>query len=190
MMNKMPSFASVALMLSACVVPGSAFAATYAIDSSHSAIVFKVSHLDIGWVIGRFNAFEGSYQYDPAAAAAAQSAEVVVDTTSLDTNHAERDRHLGEDDFLALDDYTTATFNSTSFSGNKDGGTLSGELTLLGQTAPIEIEVRFTGEGRDPWGGYRSGFSGSTTLQMSDFGLKSRFVRTVDVDIYLEGVRQ
>lgn len=171
-------------------LPAAVPAATYEIDASHSAIVFKVSHLDIGWVIGRFNAFKGSYEYDPQGGAAAQGASVVIDTTSVDTNHAERDSHLSGGDFLDLASHKTASFTSTGFSGDKDGGTLSGELTLLGTTVPISIEVRLTGEGKDPWGGYRSGFTGTATLSMADFGLKSRFVKTVDVDIYLEGVRQ
>ena len=168
----------------------SVLAETYEIDPAHSSIVFRAGHLGIGWVVGRFNTFEGSYEYDPKGQAATQGASVVVDTTSLDSNHAERDRHLTGDEFLNVGKFGSAAFESTGYTGGADGGTLSGNLTFLGKSAPIEIDVTLSGEGDDPWGGYRSGFQGTTTLKLAEFGLNSRLVQTVDIDIYLEGIRQ
>ena len=171
-------------------LPSVVLANTYELDTSHSFIQFKASHLGIGWVVGRFNSFEGEFDYDPEGGEDAQSARIEVDTGSLDSNHAERDRHLTSDDYIDADKYPESTFVSTGFKGNKDGGTLSGILTLWGKEVPIDIEVDFSGEGDDPWGGYRAGFEGSTVLNLPDFGFNSRLVQKVEVDVYVEGVRQ
>ncbi len=66
-----------------------------------------------------------------------------------------------------------------------------GDLTLHGQTQPITIDAQFIGEGKDPWGGYRAGFTGTTTLQLKDFGIKAMgMVDTVDMELVVEGVRK
>ena len=171
-------------------LPCFAWSAVYDLDPSHSFIQFKVSHIGIGWVVGRFNRFSGEFFYDPDAGEPAQSAAVVVSTNSLDSNHSERDRHLTGDDFLDVDQHEAATFVSTGFTGGRDDGKLSGILTLWGKESPIEIDVRLSGEGDDPWGGYRAGFEGTTVLDLTDFGFKSRLVKIVEVDVYLEGVRR
>ena len=112
----------------------------------------------------------------------------------MDSNHAERDKHLRGDDFLHVDKYPEAKFVSTGFTQGKDGtGVLKGNLTLHGVTKPLEIDVEFIGAGEDPWGGYRRGFEGKTRFAMADFGIvKNIGPKSKDVEMILsvEGIKQ
>ena len=147
-------------------------AATYDVDNegAHASVNFQIQHLGYSWLTGRFNDFDGSFEYD-AAAPEKSSIEVVIDTTSLDSNHAERDKHLKSADFLDVKKYPTATFKSTGFKSTGEGkGEITGDFTLHGVTKSITFPVKRIGEGNDPWGGYRAGFTGSTTLKLKDYG--------------------
>ena len=168
-------------------------AAEYDIDLSHSFIQFRTQHLGVSWLLGRFNKFEGEFTYDPAAGPGAQKIQVEVDVTSVDSNHAERDKHLRGDGFLNVEEFPTATFVGTEFSGDENGGTMKGEFTLHGVTRPVEVKVTKVGEGDDPWGGYRAGFSGEFSIMRSEFGVDRNMgpaSERVDLAIYLEGVRR
>lgn len=168
-------------------------AAEYKIDHSHTFIEFKVIHLGFSWLNGRFDDFEGSFSFDPKAGPDAQKINLTIDTASINSNHAERDKHLRSGDFLNVEKFPKATFVSTGYSGDASGGTLSGDFTLMGVTKPIEITVKKIGEGKDPWGGYRAGFEGTATFDRRDFGMgydlgpKSN---DVHLNLYLEGIRQ
>lgn len=172
---------------------GLAQAAEYKIDPAHSFVEFKISHLGFSTLSGRFNDISGTFTYAPDEGEAAQAISIVIPTASIDTNHAERDKHLRSDDFLNVEEYPEARFVSTGFTGDESGGVMSGDLTLHGVTKPIEIEVRKVGEGEDPWGGYRAGFIGTTTLNRNDFGISYDLgpaAETVDMTLMIEGVRQ
>ena len=176
------------MAISAAAVP----AAEYRIDTAHSFIQFRTKHLGISWLIGRFNRFEGSMTYDAEAGPESQSIEVTIDAASLDTNHAERDKHLRDRGFFNVGEYPTITFVSTGYDGDAEGGVLSGELTLLGVTRPIAIDVRMIAEGDDPWGGYRAGFEGSYILKRSEFGMDRNLgpsAEAVEVDLFIEAIR-
>ena len=167
----------------------------YVIDTkgAHASIKFRVQHLGYSWLYGRFNEFSGSFSYDEKQPENA-SIEVTINTGSVDSNHAERDKHLRSDDFLNVAKYPEAKFVSTSYSQGKDGkGVLKGNLTLNGVTKPLEIDVEFIGAGEDPWGGYRAGFEGTTRFAMADFGIvKELGPKSKDVEMILsvEGIRQ
>ena len=168
-------------------------AAEYEIDLSHSFIQFRTQHLGVSWLLGRFNEFSGEFTYDPAAGPGAQEIRVEVETASVDSNHAERDKHLRDDDFLDVDEFPTATFVGTNFSGDENGGTMQGEFTLHGVTRPVEVAVKKVGEGDDPWGGYRAGFEGRFSIMRSEFGIDRNLgplSERVDLEIYIEGVRR
>ena len=151
--------------------PISTKAAEYTVDLSHSFVHFRTKHLGMSWLIGQFNKFEGAMKYDPAAGADAQSIALTIDTTSIDTNWTDRDKHLRSADFLNVDKFPTATFKSTKFEGDEKGGTLTGDLTLMGVTKSISFPITKIGEGKDPWGGYRAGFEGKYNLARKDFGM-------------------
>ncbi|MCW8831254.1 MAG: YceI family protein [Gammaproteobacteria bacterium] len=170
-------------------------AADYVIDTkgAHAFIQFRVQHLGYSWLYGRFNEFSGRFSYDEAAQEKA-SIEVTIKTASVDSNHAERDKHLRSKDFLDVDKYPEAKFVSTGYAPGKDGkGVLKGRLTLHGVTKAVEIQVEPIGAGKDPWGGYRRGFEGKTKFAMADFGiLKNLGPKSKDVEMILsiEGIRQ
>jgi len=173
---KMPNLSApvTALGLAAALaLPGIATADNYVIDTkgAHAFVQFRIKHLGYSWLYGRFNDFAGRFTYDEKDPGASY-AEVVIDTTSLDSNHAERDKHLRDERFLDTDKYPEARFTSTGFSENADGtAVLEGDLTLHGVTRPITIDVEHIGHGPDPWGGYRRGFHGNTTIKLADFGI-------------------
>ena len=170
-------------------------AADYVIDTkgAHAFIQFRVQHLGYSWLYGRFNEFSGKFSYDEAAKENA-SVEVTIKTKSVDSNHAERDKHLRSDDFLDVKKFPEAKFVSSSYLPGENGtGVLKGNLTLHGVTKPVEIEMQSIGSGKDPWGGYRTGFHGTTKFAMADFGiLKSLGPKSKDVEMILsvEGIRQ
>ncbi|QQD18032.1 YceI family protein [Spongiibacter nanhainus] len=168
-------------------------AADYTIDTkgAHAFIQFRIKHLGYSWLYGRFNDFEGDFSYDPDKPEAS-SVKVKIDVASIDSNHAERDKHLRGDDFLDVEKYPTATFVSTSFTPTgEDTAELKGELTLRGVTKPITIAVTEIGAGKDPWGGYRQGFTGKTEFALKDFGIDYDLgpaSRTVELILDVEGI--
>ncbi|WP_136067262.1 YceI family protein [Modicisalibacter radicis] len=193
----MLSKTAIALAGAASLLPlAAAQAADYQIDSEnqHAFIQFKISHLGYSYILGTFDDFTGSFSYDPENPGES-SANVTVDVTSLDTAHAERDKHILSGDFLNASEYPQATFESTGFESTGEGtGELNGDLTLHGQTQPITMEVEHIGGGEDPWGGYRQGFEGSTMLELADYGIDmSKFpepMHRLELYVTFEGIRQ
>ncbi|KTF14338.1 YceI family protein [Pseudoalteromonas sp. 10-33] len=182
---------SAALVLSA----SAANAAEYIIDTkgAHAFVNFKIKHLGYSWLHGRFNTFDGEFNYDAEKPNASQIM-VNIDTTSLDSNHAERDKHLRGKDFLNVDKYPTATFKSTKITFNDaNSGKVTGDFTLHGVTKSITFEIDKIGEGQDPWGGYRVGFEGETSLKLSDYGINYNLGPAsthVDIGLFIEGIRK
>lgn len=185
---------SIALTL-AIAIPSLAQAADYVIDTkgAHAAIQFRIKHLGYSWLSGRFNDFGGSFSYDEASPDASKI-EVSIRTASIDSNHAERDKHLRSKDFLDVEKYPEARFVSTGYKENGDDtALLSGNLTLHGVTRPVQIMVTQIGHGPDPWGGYRRGFQGTTSLKLADFGIDYDLgpaSREVELTLMVEGIRQ
>ena len=184
------------LSLSAALLTtGSIFAEEYAIDikGMHASIQFKISHLGYSWLWGRFNDFNGSFNYDEKDKAAS-SIKVVVNTASVDSNHAERDKHLRSKDFLDVKVFPQATFESTRYEENSDGkARLTGNLTLHGVTKEVTVDIAQTGAGKDPWGGFRRGFEGKTRIALKDFGITKNLgpaSAELDLIISLEGVKK
>lgn len=170
-----------------------ASAADYVIDSkgAHASISFKVSHLGYSFIKGRFNKFDGEFSFDPKNINAS-SVEVNVDTTSLDSNHAERDKHIRSADFIDAAKFSTATFKSTKVVDKGDGKMdVIGDLTLHGHTKSVTIDAQFIGAGQDPWGGERAGFEGSTRLELKDFDIAVMGPASyVDMELHIEGVQK
>lgn len=183
------------LAAAALLMSFNASAADYVIDTQggHASINFKIPHLGYSMLLGRFNDFSGNFSYDEANVNASKI-EVVINTTSLDSNHAERDKHLKSSDFIEAGKFGSAKFMSTSISETDDGKLeVTGDLTLHGVTKVITIDAVKIGEGDDPWGGYRAGFSGTTVLRLGDFNIPERLgpaSTEVVMDLHVEGIRQ
>ncbi|UAA37750.1 YceI family protein [Paraneptunicella aestuarii] len=169
-------------------------AADYIIDTqgAHAFVNFKISHLGFSWVTGRFNTFDGTFSYD---AEKPNEASIVVnlDTTSFDSNHALRDKHIKDAKYLNVEKYPTAKFQSTSITDKGNGKlAVKGNLTLHGVTKEIMIDAEKIGEGKDPWGGYRAGFSGTTSIKLSDYGIKQPGPDSThaELELHVEGIRK
>ncbi|MGB5669788.1 MAG: YceI family protein, partial [Sedimenticolaceae bacterium] len=170
-------------------------AADYVIDTkgAHAFIQFHIKHLGYSWLVGRFNKFSGEFSYYEANPNASK-VSVTIDTASVDSNHAERDKHLRDEEFLDVEQFPEARFVSTSYRDLGNGkGELQGELTLHGVTRPLSIAVTMIGAGDDPWGGYRIGFEGRTSFALADFGIKRNLgpaSKEVHLWLGVEGIRK
>jgi len=186
-----------AALLVAIGLSSTAMAEDYAIDikGQHAFIQFKIKHLGFSWVLGSFRSFDGQFSYDEAHPEN-NKVSVNIDMASLDTNHAERNKHLRSADFFDVEQFPTATFTSASYEATgKDSGIVHGTLNLRGINKDIAIKVAQVGTGPDPWGGYRRGFEGHTTLHLSDYNMKKAAMlgpvaENVELFLSIEGVRQ
>jgi len=169
-------------------------AADYKVDvgGAHAFVQFKIKHLGYSWLLGRFNSFDGGFSYDEKAPNNAKI-NIEINTASVDSNHAERDKHLKGKDFLNVSSFPKATFISKSIKFSDDTNAIvTGEFTLKGVTKTISFPVEKIGEGQDPWGGYRSGFSGTTSLKLTDYGISYNLGPAsthVEMALHIEGVR-
>ncbi|MDQ8698428.1 YceI family protein [Hyphomicrobium sp. LHD-15] len=185
---------SLALM-AALVLPGAASAADYAIDTkgAHASINFRIQHLGFSWLAGRFDQFSGTFSYDDKAPDASK-VNVEIDTNSVNSNHAERDKHLRGADFLDVTKFPKATFVSKSVTPAGDGkATITGDLTLRGVTKEVKIDAAYVGGGADPWGGTRVGFTGTTKITLADYGINFNLgpaSKEVELALEVEGVKQ
>jgi len=174
-----------------------ALADNYIVDTqgSHAFIQFRVKHLGYSWLYGRFNKFDGEFSYDPDMPEAS-TVTVTVDVTSVDTNHSLRETHIAAPKFLNSKEFPKAIFESTSYTVNENGhAVLEGNLTFLGVTKPITVDVEYIGVGNDPWGGYRQGFEGRATISPKEWGLDlgsklGEASSTVELLLSLEGIKQ
>ncbi len=143
--------------------------------------------------MGRFNDFDGSFSYDEKDKAASKIA-VTVNTKSVDSNHAERDKHLRGKDFLDVEKFPEAKFVSTSYIEGSEGmAVLKGNLTLHGVTKEVELDVAKIGAGKDPWGGYRRGFEGTVRIALKDYSITKDLgpaSAELDLIISFEGIKQ
>lgn len=171
------------------------WAAEYVIDTkgAHASINFRVKHLGFSWLTGRFDKFSGTFAFDDKNPQASK-VSVEIDTASVNSNHGERDKHLRSADFLEVDKFPTATFESTSVKMLGDGkAEIAGKFTLRGITKDIVINAQRVGGGNDPWGGYREGFTGTTKFAMSDFAIKKDLgpaSKDVELTLEVEGIRK
>ncbi|SDS79366.1 Polyisoprenoid-binding protein YceI [Halopseudomonas litoralis] len=174
---------------------GSLYAADYQIDKEgqHAFINFKTGHMGFSMLHGRFNDFDGTFSWD-AENPENSKVNVTINTASVDSNHAERDKHLRSDDFLNVGKYPDATFVSTGVEmTGEDTAKVTGDFTFNGVTKPVVIDARFIGEGDDPWGGYRAGFEGTTSFKLADYDVSMDLgpaSAVVELDLTIEGIRQ
>lgn len=165
------------------------------IEGMHAFVTFKVKHLGYSWLEGHFNKFSGDFDYDEANPEN-NRVKMDLDVTSLDSNHAERDKHLRSERFFDTKKFPKATFVSTKWIDKGDGkAILKGKFTLRGVTKEVDIAVSQIGGGKDPWGGFRRGFEGTTTLHLSDYNMKEANIlgaaaENVEIWLSIEGVRQ
>ncbi|MEU2752295.1 YceI family protein [Streptomyces collinus] len=143
----------------------------YTIDPAHSTIGFVARHAMVTNVKGGFQDFTGTLHLDgsdPSRSTA--SIDVVMD--SISTGNADRDGHLKSADFFKADEFPAMTFRSTKAEAlGGDDYRITGELTILGTTRPLAIDLEFNGAAKDPFGNERVGFEGKAEILRSEWGL-------------------
>ena len=174
-------------------LPTSSSADTYTLDPDHSAVVFRIKHLGIATVFGRFHQPEGQFAYDPQSPENSYI-QLQVAAKNVDTGVEKRDNHLRSPDFFNVEKHPLITFKSRSVKAK--GQThleVVGDITLLGNTRTVRIDVVQTGEGMDPWGKFRRGFETTFSIMRKDFGMdfmSSAVGDKVVLTISVEGVRE
>jgi polyisoprenoid-binding protein YceI len=145
-------------------------AATWTIDPSHTHAEFAVRHLMISTVKGRFADVQGTVRTDESDPANSQ-VDVTINVSSIDTREPQRDAHLRSADFFDADNFPQIKFRSTRVSGGGSSFKVTGDLTIRGTAREVVLDVTTEGRGKDPWGGERAGFSATTRIKRSEFGL-------------------
>lgn len=184
-------------VLAAGASPARAEPYTYEIDPEHFAIGFSVLHVGYADVLGMFLKANGRFVYDEATRTLS-SGRVVVDAASVFSNHDKRDDHLRKGDFLATSKHPEVVFEATGLQWTDETrGKLSGNLTLLGKTRPVELAVTLNKSETYPFGHGRHtlGISANTTLLRSEwgmtYGVKGNLVADeVRMSFELEAIRQ
>lgn len=150
---------------------GVATADTYNIDTGHSQVLFKVKHLGISTVTGKFLAFEGTFDFDPAKIDASM-VSVTIDVASIDTGVEDRDNHLRAGDFFDVEKHPVMSFKGTKIQQVKgDNFQILGDLTIRDVTKPVTLDVELGGMATDPWGNEKVAFTAETKIDRTEFGL-------------------
>lgn len=144
----------------------------WAIDPAHSEISFKVKHLVVTTLTGKFNTFEGAVETANEDFSDAKIS-FTADIASISTGNADRDGHLQSDDFFNASGYPKLTFTSASFTKTGDAEyKLTGDITIRDVTKPIELSVEYGGTTVDPWGQTKAGFEINGKIKRKEFGLQ------------------
>lgn len=144
----------------------------WAADPAHSEVVFKVKHLMISTVTGRFNSFTATAETtSPDDFNTATSVEFTADIASIDTKNEQRDTHLKSNDFFNAEKYPQLKFTGKKLVINGSEGTLEGDLTIRETTKPLTLAVEFGGIITDPYGQTKAGFTLTGKIKRKEFGL-------------------
>jgi polyisoprenoid-binding protein YceI len=163
----------------------------YNIDPVHSGITFKIEHLGITSVQGRFNEVSGSFTIDKDASKCSFNASIKTET--VDTNNAKRDEHLRGTDFFDVKQFPALTFKSTSVEDSKLGLKVTGDLTLHGKTKPVTFYLSGGKTAEFPKGTQRIGYTTQLTIKRSDFDmdkLSNAIGDEVTIEITVEGTKK
>ncbi|SDL13761.1 YceI family protein [Nonomuraea jiangxiensis] len=145
-------------------------AGTYNLDVAHTRVGFVVKHMMVSKVRGSFGGFTGSVTI--AENPLESTAELTIQTASIETGMPDRDNHLRSDDFLSVDKFPEITFrNARVVKHSGDEFTVVGDLTIRDVTKQVELTVEYGGAGTNPWGQAVWGFSISAEFDREDFGL-------------------
>jgi polyisoprenoid-binding protein YceI len=154
----------------------------YAVDAVHGGVTFKISHLGLSWVYGRFNDVSGAFTIDPDPAKC--SFLLNIKTESIDTNNAKRDEHLRSPDFFNAKQFPTIAFKSTAVKAIDNGYEVTGDLTLHGETKPVKFALLGGKKAEFPKGTQRTGFSTELVIKRSEFGME-KFKEALGDDVHI-----
>ncbi len=145
---------------------------SFEIDPGHTSVNFRIKHLNVAYFLGRFNKASGTMMIDPDNPRES-FIDITIDAASVDTNSEGRDNHVKSGDFLSVKQFPTATFKTTAVRNVEGKLKATGDFTLHGITKEITVDLDFTGQGNDPWGGERQGVETKFTFKRSDYGISA-----------------
>lgn len=145
---------------------------TWNIDPAHSVAEFKVKHMMISNVKGRFTGVSGALTLDGNDITNSK-VEATIDASTINTHEAQRDAHLKSPDFFDVEKFPTLSFKSSKVEQVDDGELkVTGDLTIHGVTKKVSFAVEGpTAPAKDPWGGTRIGLTATTKINRKDYGL-------------------
>ncbi len=167
------------------------------IDSGHAEVAFVGRHFGLTRIRGRFTAVSGTVTI--AEPIEESTVEVDIEMASVHSGDQARDDHLRSSDFFDVENHPTARFVATGLTVDGRRGRLGGELTMVGVTRPVTLDVEYLGQAVDPWDNQRAMFSATSTIDRSDWGLTWNMVldaggllvsKEIRLEIDLELVRQ
>jgi polyisoprenoid-binding protein YceI len=199
-MNFHPKIAVLVIVNAIALLSAATQAAdTYKIDPTHTSVVFSVGHGGLSYVYGFFRQAGGAYILDRADPARSRF-QFIIQSNSLDTNHAKRDDHLRGPDFFNVQQFPTIKFDSTRvvLTNRQDRVPeyqVTGNLTLHGVTREITLPLRMLAERPGPYGDPRTGFLCQVSLKRSDFDMTTSLENdvvgdAVSITISFEGELQ
>lgn len=150
---------------------------TWDIDPVHSDVSFVVRHMMVSKVRGRFEKVSG--ELVTAEKLEDSTVTATIDATSITTGNEQRDEHIRSADFFKVEEHPEWNFRSTGIAPKGEDYVLTGDLTIKGVTRPVELDLELNGFGPDAWGGTRAGFTATTTIKRSEFG--------VDIELPMDG---
>lgn len=160
-------------------------AETYKLDPSHTAITWHVNHFGFSTPSGKFMSVDGEVTLDEKNPAAS-SVKVTVDVSGINSGVAKLDEHLKTPDFFDVAKFPTATFASTKVvPTGKDTAKVEGNLTLHGVTKPVTLDVKLNKIGENMMKLKTAGFTASTTIKRSEFGITT-YVPNLGDDVKIE----
>lgn len=158
---------AVALLTTATAVS----AETFTVDQTHSEVSFRVRHF-VSQTPGKFADYDATIQLDRSDLENSK-VEFVIQADSIDTDNADRDKHLRSEDFFWIDKYPTLSFKSGKIRNvGGDRFEVTGTMSIRGVERVITVPVEFLGVIKDPWGGERAGFESSFTIDRKDYGIE------------------
>lgn len=185
-------------LLSAGIIVFGAFPAkaqieTYSFDKAHTQILFFVNHLGFSMSQGEFHDYDGSFTFDRGEPEKS-SIDVTIQTASIDMDDEKWDEHMKNADFFNVEAFPTMTFKSTGIEiTGENAAVITGDLTLLGVTKPVSLDVVHNKSDVHPFSGkFVSGFSASGVIQRSEFGMNYGLPMVgddVEIRIEVEGIR-
>ncbi len=144
---------------------------SWTVDPNHTQVEFSAKHMGIMTVKGHITGVQAAIDFDEDDFTAS-SVAATIDPTTLTTNDERRDAHLKSPDFLNVEEFPTIAFTSNRIErAAHDRYTMSGDLTIRGVTRPVNLDVGYSGQAKDPMGNMHAGFSAYTTINRKEWGL-------------------
>lgn len=190
----MKKYLLIALAVFAFISPAHAQVETYKFDKVHTQIFFSVSHLGYTDSTGQFLDYDGGFTFDRTAVENSKL-DVTIKTASVNMNDEKWNAHLKNADFFNVEKFPDMTFKSTKVEKTGDKtGKITGDLTLLGVTKPVTLDVTFNKADKHPMADeYHAGFTAEGTLKRSEFGMSYGLPMVGDdvkIHINVEAVRE